>query len=270
MAGRILVIEDNPANLELMRYLLEAHGYSVLVAHDGQTGIEIAARELPDLIICDIQLPGMGGYEVAQRLKAAPVLKQIPLIAVTAYAMVGDRDKILSAEFDGYFSKPIAPDRFVQQVQAYLHPELQSCSRPPFSATSQSQAPKPTGRTVLVVDNMQVNLDLATSVLEHSGYRVVTARGPDDGLELARRVIPDLILSDVCMDEGSGYDLIAAVKHDPRLDTVPFVFITSTMTNGQDRAKGLALGAAKFLFRPIEPQILLAEIDDCMRTRYGP
>ena len=118
--SRILVIEDNPTNLELMAYLLDASGHTVLVAGDGEEGVEATRREGPDLLICDIQLPKMDGYTVARRLKGHPALRTIPLLAVTALAMVGDRDKVLAAGFDGYISKPITPETFVGQVEAFL------------------------------------------------------------------------------------------------------------------------------------------------------
>jgi CheY-like chemotaxis protein len=96
MTARILIIEDNPTNLELMVYLLKCFGYQYLVAHDGVEGLEVARREQPDLIICDIQLPNLDGYEVARRLKSEATLRPIPLVAVTALAMVGDRDRVLA------------------------------------------------------------------------------------------------------------------------------------------------------------------------------
>lgn len=120
MSGRILVIEDNPPALKLMTYLLTAFGYTVIPAGDGAEGLDLARRELLDLIICDIHLPKVDGYEVAKRLKGHPALGQIPLVAVTALAMVGDRDKILAAGFDSYIDKPIDPERFVRHVHALI------------------------------------------------------------------------------------------------------------------------------------------------------
>jgi two-component system cell cycle response regulator len=117
---RILVIEDNPANMELARYVLEAFGYTVSAAVDGESGLELARAEPPDLVICDLQLPGIDGIEVAKRLKAQPALSRVPLIAVTAYAMVGDRERVLAAGFDGYISKPLDPQTFVPQIAAFL------------------------------------------------------------------------------------------------------------------------------------------------------
>jgi len=101
MALRILVIEDHPAILEMIRYLLQAYGHTPLLAADGAEGLQTAERELPDLILCDIQLPVMDGYEVVLNLKRNPRLAPIPVIALTAFAMVGDRDRVLAAGFDG-------------------------------------------------------------------------------------------------------------------------------------------------------------------------
>jgi len=120
MRKRILVIEDNPVNLELMSDLLEAFGYTVLAARDGAMGIDLVRQEKLDLIICDVQMPGMDGYEVASYLKRDPMLRRIPLVAVTALAMVGDREKVLTAGFDGYIDKPISPELFKQQVDAFM------------------------------------------------------------------------------------------------------------------------------------------------------
>src|SRR5258708_7169802 len=120
MSSRILIIEDNPANLELMTYLLKAFGHVPLTAQDGEEGLATARRQKPDLIVCDIQLPGMNGHAVAREVKADPALRGIPLVAVTAFAMVGDRDKVLASGFDGYISKPIDPETFVAQVETFL------------------------------------------------------------------------------------------------------------------------------------------------------
>jgi len=120
MSGRIVVVEDNPASLELMGYVLRAFGHVVYLAADGAQGLELVQSVHPDLVVCDIQLPRVDGWEVARRLKANPALNQIPLVAVTALAMVGDRDRVLAAGFDGYISKPIHPEDFVKQVDAFL------------------------------------------------------------------------------------------------------------------------------------------------------
>ena len=120
MKGKILVIEDNEQNLYLIRYILEACGYEVYSALDGREGIATAASLLPDLILLDIQLPIMDGYEVARRLRQNPSLTDTPIVAVTSYAMPGDREKAMEAGCTGYIEKPIDPDTFDEQVDKYL------------------------------------------------------------------------------------------------------------------------------------------------------
>lgn len=120
MGARILIVEDNPQNLELMRYLLAAFGHEVLAAGDGVEASDLLQRERPDLILCDIQMPRMDGYELLAWIRARAAFNGIPVVAVTAFAMVGDREKILGAGFDGYLSKPIAPETFVGEAAAFL------------------------------------------------------------------------------------------------------------------------------------------------------
>lgn len=122
MRARILIIEDNPTNLELMDYLLKSSGHEVLPAVDGEMGLELARSAAPDLIICDIQIPKLDGFAVARCLKADARLRYIPLVAITAFAMVGDRERMLAGGFDEYVSKPIDPQAFVAQMEAFLKP----------------------------------------------------------------------------------------------------------------------------------------------------
>ncbi len=120
MKIKILVIEDNKQNLYLASFILEKHGYMVLQARDGRTGIRLARQEKPALILLDIQLPEMDGYAVAQELKRYPALNNIPIVAVTSYAMPGDREKALASGCIGYLEKPINPDTFVSDVEKHL------------------------------------------------------------------------------------------------------------------------------------------------------
>jgi CheY-like chemotaxis protein len=120
MAARVLLVEDNPANLASMQYLLKASGYTILTATDGREGVAVARRSSPDVILMDLQMPVMNGYEAARQLKEVPALRGVPIIAVTAFAMVGDRDKILARGFDGYIAKPITPERIVSEVEGFI------------------------------------------------------------------------------------------------------------------------------------------------------
>ncbi len=120
MSQHILLIEDNEQNRYLVTFLLEQRSFQVSHAFDGLTGIALATTLLPDLILLDIQLPSMDGYEVAKDLRELNALAQTPIIAVTSYAMVGDREKALSVGCNGYIEKPINPDTFVDEVSQFL------------------------------------------------------------------------------------------------------------------------------------------------------
>lgn len=268
MGARVLIIEDNPANLELMTYLLGAFGHTVLAAEDGCRGVESAERNCPDLIVCDVQLPDVDGFKVARQLRGNPELNRTPLVAVTALAMVGDRDRVLAAGFDGYLTKPIDPETFVGQIEVYLlcrqHSPAQSG---PAAPGVPEPGPTPEKHTIVVADNFAVNRELARSILVPSGFNVFTADSIAEGMHLAKKNSCDLILSDVCISGGTGYDFLHAILDDPELREVPFILITSTLMTDADRDKGLALGAARYLRRPIEPELLLSEINACLAKR---
>jgi len=120
MRGKILVIEDNEQNLYLVRFILEQRGYEVFAALDGESGIEMAVSLKPDLILLDIQLPMMDGHAVARNLRQNTDLADTPIVAVTSYAMPGDRKKVMEAGCNGYIEKPIDPDTFMTQVEQHL------------------------------------------------------------------------------------------------------------------------------------------------------
>ncbi len=120
MSRTILLIEDNEQNRYLTTFLLEQNGHQVVSARDGLRGIELARTLVPHLILLDIQLPTMDGYAVAQALRGIESLSAIPIIAVTSYAMTGDREKALAAGCNGYIEKPINPDTFVAEIERFI------------------------------------------------------------------------------------------------------------------------------------------------------
>lgn len=126
MNNRLLIIEDNEQNLYLMRFLLEMSGFSIIGADDGRKGIDMALSCKPLAILLDIQLPEMDGYAVAAELKRHPEIDNVPIIAVTSYAMVGDRENILAAGATGYIEKPINPETFVEEIMHYLPEDWQN------------------------------------------------------------------------------------------------------------------------------------------------
>ena len=120
MPTTVLVVEDNAQNLYLATYLLENAGFRVLSATDGINGVAMAKEGMPDIVLMDILLPGVDGYEATRRLKSDPATVGIPVVALTAYSMEGDEQSALAAGCDGYISKPIDPSDFVTKVTLFL------------------------------------------------------------------------------------------------------------------------------------------------------
>jgi two-component system cell cycle response regulator len=189
VAARILIIEDNPTNMELMSYLLTAFGHTPLMAFDGESGVRLAREAGPDLILCDVHLPKLDGYGVVGMLKRDPQMSRIPVLAVTALAMVGDRERLMEAGFDGYIGKPIEPEQFVADLEPFL---------------PSAQAAKPAAQTLLIVDDDAFMLDVLADFLGPEGYTILTAQTAAEGLELLERHAVQVIVCDQCMPLTSG------------------------------------------------------------------
>jgi two-component system cell cycle response regulator len=189
LAARILIIEDNPTNMELMSYLLTAFGHTPLMAFDGESGVRQARDELPDLILCDVHLPKLDGYGVIGMLKAEPRLRAIPVLAVTALAMVGDRERLMQAGFDGYIGKPIEPEQFGAELE-------------PFLAAARAAAPA--RQVLLVVDDDAFMRDVLADFLGDQGCTVLAASSAAEGLELMARHDVQVVICDHCMPLMNG------------------------------------------------------------------
>ncbi len=124
MSKRILVVEDQEDNRRIVRDLLTNAGYEIIEAVTGDEGVVMAETRVPDLILMDIQLPGIDGYEATRQIKAKPALNHIPIIAVTSYALSGEENKALEAGCDAYFAKPYSPRELVAKIREYVSSEL--------------------------------------------------------------------------------------------------------------------------------------------------
>ncbi len=259
--ARVLVVEDNPVNLELMQYLLASFGYEVFTARDGLDGLALLREKQPDIVLCDIEMPRLDGLGFVAAARADATAAGTPLVALTSNAMVGDRARFLAAGFDDHVAKPIDPEAFVQQLSRLLQRAGPPAApgEPPRAAEPQRPAPA-AGALILVVDDVPANLSLKRSCLEPLGYRVRTALDATLAMELALQERPDLIISDVGMPVGDGFEFIARVKLVPSLRDVPFVFVSATHRDAASRERAMALGALRFLERPLPIEQLLEEV----------
>lgn len=277
-------------------YLLTAFGHQPLEAKDGAEGLSVMRRERPDLVLVDIHMPVMDGYEFARQVRADADFHAVPLVAVTALAMTGDREKILAHQFDGYIAKPVAPETLLAEIRKHLEPDPQdpavapkpegraaSCAEAAPDTRTQDFAPQPSGPAaaavalqpepqrpfVLFVDNSETNVRVVRASLEPSGYRVGVARSAEEGITEARRRKPDLIISDVHMPRQDGFEFLKRIMADPELSQVPFMVLTSSLLPDRDRQMALLRGAKRFLSRPIETEQLLAEVEACLSKKKG-
>lgn len=259
MSRRVIVVEDNPTNLELMLYLLKSFGYEAAGFARAADALAALEQEPFDLGLVDILMPEMDGFEFAKRVRASERTKSLPLIAVTALAMVGDRERVLGSGFDGYLPKPIDPERFVSQLQLF------------FGQAQRKREPAqtPSGPLILTVDDTEVNRQVIRGALEPFGYRIGEASGAHAALKEIAREKPALILCDVHMPAGDGFTLAERVKSDEQMRDIPFIFISSTAWQTREKRRAMELGAQKFILRPIDPQKLLDEVRSAIGDGNG-
>ncbi|CAN7454472.1 EAL domain-containing protein [Pseudoduganella sp. LjRoot289] len=255
MSARILIIEDNPTNMELMVYLLNAFGYTPLMAHDGEEGVAAARRERPDLIICDVHLPKLDGYGVVAQLKQDPALRPIPTLAVTALAMVGDRERLLAAGFDGYIGKPIEPDTFVAQIESFLPGE-------------ESAPVKSDIATILIVDDHVLNREFLMTLLGYGGHRLLEASNGAEGLKMVNAERPDLVISDILMPNMDGYEFVTRMHSNPDTAHVPIIFYTATYREREAMAVAEACGVRWVLPKPSDPDVILRTVHEALGVAH--
>ncbi len=255
----VLVVEDNEKNLKLFRTLLEANDFRVVEALDAERGLEILNREMPDLVLMDIQLPGMNGYEATRKIKDDPRFGRIPVLALTAYAMQGDREKAIQSGCDGYISKPIDTRAFIENIEIFL--EGRAESEPKGKKTAPSLK-----RKILIVDDEPRNQKVLKAMLPEERFDALTADDGEEGLALALAEQPDVILLDIMMPGIDGFEVARRLKKDDRSKNIPIILVTA-LDEVDSRINGLEAGAEEFLSKPVRPMELLARISSMLQLK---
>ena len=183
----ILIVEDNPKNLKLVRDTLQVTGYQTIEAETGEEGLRLAHERHPALILMDIRLPGMDGLTAFRHLRADPLTRQIPVIAVTASVMTEQRHEILAAGFNAYHPKPIKVKELLDTIEKILGSQPRQETPMPEAVSESCQASVSRGAKVLVVDDLEKNAKLLGDILSVNGYAVSFAASGEEALEQVER-----------------------------------------------------------------------------------
>ena len=243
---KILYVEDNDDNVYMLERRLKRAGFDVVIARDGAQGVAMAVAEQPDLILMDLGLPVLDGWEATRQIKAAPETKHIPVIALTAHAMTGDREKALAAGCDDFDTKPVDLPRLLGKIQALAPGERRIVS--------------PAEAALLVVDDNEDNRYTLTRRLKREGYtNLTTANDGREALELLRSKKFDLVLLDIMMPEMNGYEVLEHLKADAELRHLPVIMI-SAVGEIDSVVRCIELGAEDYLPKPFNPTLLRARV----------
>lgn len=265
---RILYVEDDPKSRLIVKKLLEKAGCRIYEAIDGKQGVEMAIKLNPDAILMDIMLPNMNGLEAAKKIRKTKEIADIPIIAITAKAMAGDREKILAAGCDEYIAKPIDLPLLLQLLSQVLNREL-SLEKPQKPSDKPSVS-KSISKTILLVDDTPKNVIVLEKILRSEGYTILTASNGKEALHVLNEYDVDLIISDIAMPVMDGYQLCYKIMKNPATRNVYFIFYSSHYSNKDEVEFGLTLGADKYMVRPLHINELIRNIKEIFTAEKVP
>jgi PAS domain S-box-containing protein len=255
----ILVIEDNPTTRKLVRFTLGQRGYRVLEAPDGKTALALVQQETPDLVLQDLLLPDMDGFELVARLRQTMSRPNVPVLAFSGLVSKLDEARISAVGFDDKIVKPCEPSRLLQIVQAHL-PDPGGVSPERFG----------TGRRLVIADDDPVQTKLAAFRLGRVGFEIDPAADGAEALARARARPPDAIVSDVMMPGLDGFRLCMAARQDPVLALIPIVLVTSSYIDEEDRHLAEQAGATAFVLRTPDFREVIEILQRTLSTTGAP
>ena len=227
--SRVLIVDDEPNIREFIRYELQRIGYQVLEAATGEEALAIAVKEHPEVIILDILLPGIDGFEVISRLKAEPQTRDIEVVVVS---IVDDKERGFQLGAYDYYCKPLDKDRLLHTVEQLM-----------------DRLPKHQEAGILIVDDDPAILEVLETILAVEGYKTRKASDGNMALQLIRESLPDLIIIDIKMPGLDGYEVIKTLKAAERTRNIPVIVLTASDL-GHSRTKSLLLGATDYFQKP--------------------
>lgn len=265
----VLIIDDNAMNVDITQELLEPAGISVLAAENAVRGISIMQDYKPDLVLLDLLMPHLNGFETALVIKTDPEIQNIPLIAFTALATPEDREKALEAGCQDVILKPINTETFLSTIKSYLKVDFNVLESSLDKVKSEA-TPLPfsieRSHTILIVDDNPMNVDILKEATTAIGQNALSAYNGQEALHQIQEIKPDLILLDIMMPEMNGYTVMDILKSQPDTANIP-VIIISALDRIEDRVQGLLKGSQDYITKPFELTEVQARISAALRTK---
>jgi two-component system cell cycle response regulator len=279
--ARILVVDDEPQNLELMEAMLLPSGYEVALADSGQEALAAAQRDKPDLVLLDLMMPGISGFEVCARLKGDPETRDIPVLFVSALSQAGDRERAIAAGGDDFLMKPVQRTDLLTRVEGLLkmkhmnrdldralaslhelelarHAESLPSAPAPPAATATDSA------TILVVDDEHLTRQLYADVLRQAGYAALEANSGPQALEIVRKETVDVVLLDIMMPGMSGLDVLDSLGE--LIPDSPVIIVTAHPSS-DNAITALRLGAFDFMVKGFKNEVMLSAVSRALERR---
>ena len=285
---KILLVEDNEMNRDMLSRRLKRRGYQVVIAVNGSEGVSMSISENPDLVLMDMSLPVMDGWEATRQLKANEQTKSIPVLALTAHAMSGDREKALEAGCDDYDTKPIELPRLLSKIEELLAKDNQSPveevsssatveaiatasdfseeNNSDFSEENNKGKQLPVQGTILVVNEDETNRDLLSQQIEGLGYRVIAVANSQEALEKIEQGNYDLLLLDTTISDTESCELLERLNTSEVGRNLPAIAILA-WDQIDNAAKYIQRGAVDYLPKPFNSTLLQTRINTCLENK---
>jgi CheY-like chemotaxis protein len=247
---KVLVVDDERDNLELITETMAFYGVTTKAARSGAEGLEILETFRPTLILLDLSMPQMDGWQMRTRIKQNPANERIPIVALTAHAMVGDKERALAAGFDGYIAKPINIARLLDDLRNTLQ-EKGSLSMMNWQA--------------LVIEDEADSMELVQGILEYHGIRSMGAGSAEDAFQALESKTPDLFIVDLALPGMDGWGFLKQLKEDSRWSHIPRVAVTA-YHNPFLAEKAIEAGFHAYFAKPIDATSFVRELQGIIET----
>ena len=263
---RILLVEDNEVNRELIARRLKRRGFDVLLATDGAAGVETATAHIPDLILMDIGLPILDGYEATRLIKENAATRHIPVIGLSAHAMSGDAERAMGAGCDDYDTKPVEWERLLEKIEKLLAKAAEAAAAARQGDGPAAAAGAPAERHVLLVDESSLRRDMLGSRLTSFGISFVAAADSRQGLERLLKEDFSALILDVGLKEIDGRPALERFRAEPKAAELP-ILISCSVDAIPDAIDCLDYGADEILPQPFRPQEVKSRLERLFELR---